>query len=423
MKVHQWVALSLTLLILQSSMVLASQNDARQMVMHIVASEAGIGIGTGFVVAPGFVVTNWHVAEPAKQFGMAVRRAGEPLERALPASLHWHSEDLDLAILKVDQLNLSGLPLNTKTPEVGKRVYALGYPGIVEVIRGIVLHPVQTSGSISHLGHYTWSSLAETQGSAELLVLFHDADIHGGNSGGPLMNACGEVIGVNTERLQFRVTSGNLEKDEFVLLAQGPGYASHISELIPYLDQLNISYRSTNRSCSTDKAGVPVILYLVLFIALVLAAIALIVAFRRPQAIQKVVQETYTQWIRRTPKQPPLQKEREEKLSGAPILNWEEGQNRGHIILAPSKLDSANGLTLGRDSAVSHCQIVADSVSRRHFALRQSNKKLEICDLNSSNGTWLNGKKLEPFQWQSIQLGEQIDLGSVKCSVEIRHPN
>lgn len=146
-------------------------------------SDAGEGAGTGIVLEGGYIVTNAHVVEGGSSWTIAT--SGSTKER--PAKLIGASTCDDIAVLKVD--NTSGLQPATlgvsSDLSVGEEVVALGYPESFDlgtdmsVTRGIV------SQKERQIDNY--DSLIQT-----------DAAINHGNSGGPLVNKRGEVIGINT---------------------------------------------------------------------------------------------------------------------------------------------------------------------------------------------------------------------------------
>ena len=158
------------------------------------------GIGSGFVISPdGYVVTNDHVAGNATKitvsFPDGTTRAAQRMGTD-PAT--------DLALLKVD----ADEPLpylrfsEAGTPLVGEWAVALGNPfGLFEAAE-----PTVTVGVVSAVGRSLQSS--RQRGHLYRDMIQTDAAINQGNSGGPLVNALGEVIGVNTAI--FSETGGSI---------------------------------------------------------------------------------------------------------------------------------------------------------------------------------------------------------------------
>ncbi len=143
--------------------------------------------GSGFVFSPdGYIVTNDHVAGNATRITVSFTDG-----RTLPARLVGSDQATDLALLKVEpEAALPYLQFDTSGPPiVGEWVIALGNPfGLFEAAE-----PSVTVGVVSALGRNL-----NQPGRLYRGMIQTDAAINQGNSGGPLINALGEVIGVNT---------------------------------------------------------------------------------------------------------------------------------------------------------------------------------------------------------------------------------
>lgn len=145
-------------------------------------------IGSGFVISPdGYIVTNDHVAGGARSITVSF-----PDGRTLSARLIGSDPASDLALLKVDtEEPLVSLKFGlTNAPVVGEWSIAMGNPfGLFEAS-----DPSVTVGVVSA----TDRDLQLQGGRIYRDMIQTDAAINRGNSGGPLLNALGEVIGVNT---------------------------------------------------------------------------------------------------------------------------------------------------------------------------------------------------------------------------------
>jgi S1-C subfamily serine protease len=155
-------------------------------IVNIAVSTAfGGGTGSGFVLdTNGHIVTNNHVVEGAEQ--ILVRFADETLAEA---ELVGADVDSDLAVIRVDVPTdlLREVQLgDSSTLRVGQRAIAVGNP--------FGLEQTMTTGIISAPGRV----LRQENGFSLPKLIQTDAAINPGNSGGPLLNARGEVIGVNT---------------------------------------------------------------------------------------------------------------------------------------------------------------------------------------------------------------------------------
>ena len=148
------------------------------------------GLGSGFIVrADGVIVTNAHVVAGANSISVAMRDG-----TTYPARLLGKDETNDLAVLKIDAKGLPVAPLGQSDDLIiGEWVIAIGNP------YGFLLgnsEPSVTVGVISGTGR---NLVARSQGSAMYVDMIQtDASINPGNSGGPLVNALGEIVGMNS---------------------------------------------------------------------------------------------------------------------------------------------------------------------------------------------------------------------------------
>jgi len=148
------------------------------------------GLGSGFIVrADGAIVTNAHVLAGATRISVAMRDG-----TTYPATLVGIDETNDLAVVKIQARDLPVAPLGSSNNLlIGEWAIAIGNPF------GFVLantEPSVTAGVVSGIGR----NLATPNEGAGVYVdmIQTDASINPGNSGGPLVNAAGEVIGVNS---------------------------------------------------------------------------------------------------------------------------------------------------------------------------------------------------------------------------------
>ena len=144
-------------------------------------------IGSGFVIdKAGYIVTNYHVVEGARMVQVSFSN-----NESMRAKVVGSDPATDIAVLKVGAPSRALRPLtlgNSSTVEVGDQVIAIGNPlgydrsvtsGIVSAVQRSIIAPNQ----VSTIGH----------------VIQTDAALNHGNSGGPLLDADGDVIGVNAQ--------------------------------------------------------------------------------------------------------------------------------------------------------------------------------------------------------------------------------
>ncbi len=146
------------------------------------------GVGSGFVVSPdGYIVTNDHVAGNAARITVSF-----PDGRELEGRLVGTDPESDVAVVKVEpDESLPYLAFSeSEDVFVGEWAIALGNPfGLFEAAE-----PTVTVGVVSAVGR----DFAPQEGRVFRDMIQTDASINRGNSGGPLVNALGEVIGINT---------------------------------------------------------------------------------------------------------------------------------------------------------------------------------------------------------------------------------
>ena len=176
---------------------------------------SGRGVGTGVVLtSDGEILTNAHVIEDASE--VVVRFAGETEPRVAKVL----ASDLgnDLALIKVDATGLIAATFaKPGSVKVGDTVVAIGYALALDG------GPTVTSGIVSAL-----KRTIETYSGALNSLIQTDAAISSGNSGGPLVNLKGEVVGINTA-----VARGDSDS-----AANNIGFSISVDEVLIVIEQL-----------------------------------------------------------------------------------------------------------------------------------------------------------------------------------------
>ena len=183
-------------------------------VVSITASaQSGKSSGTGIVLsADGYLITNHHVIENAQV--IAVQTSDD---RQFQASIIGSDEASDLAVLKVDATDLQPAEFGDSGKlAVGDRVVAIGDP------LGAQLRGTMTSGIVSAINR-------DLEVNDRTMTLIQtDAALNNGNSGGPLINCYGQVIGINTMKL----------RSYYSTTAEGLGFAIPMAVAKPILEEL-----------------------------------------------------------------------------------------------------------------------------------------------------------------------------------------
>ncbi|MCG8484347.1 MAG: trypsin-like peptidase domain-containing protein [Clostridia bacterium] len=151
----------------------------------------GEGVGTGVIVdEDGYILTNSHVVNNGDTSAIRVLLHDG---REVEGTLLWHDQTLDLAIVKIDVQNLTPAVLgDSEELKVGELAVAIGNP------LGFQFERTLTQGVISGLNRtIPISNYENIEG-----LIQTDASINPGNSGGPLLNQYGQVIGINTAKIQ-----------------------------------------------------------------------------------------------------------------------------------------------------------------------------------------------------------------------------
>ncbi len=205
-----------------------------------------VGMGSGFVIAPGYIVTNYHVIEVPREASSAdiyIVPHKDSGANYQPVKLVKPWIEGDLALLQAQGLNIPPLQLYL-TPYKNERVVSMGYPDVTDHLLNrsgtALLEPGDayvTQGSIALFA-------STNPDGSRVATLFHTASINHGNSGGPLLNECGQVVGVNTWTAPSTVSAGG-----DVDISSGQFVATHVSALNTFLASAGITPTVVNTPC------------------------------------------------------------------------------------------------------------------------------------------------------------------------------
>lgn len=208
----------------------------------------GFGHGSGFAVAPNRIVTNAHVVELADRYPDNVVIGVVPSEgdKSYQGKLIAIDQQRDLALIEFSGVRLPPLTLFTGAPGDGDALIALGYPGNVDL-----------ATARSAMDFITPQSPVRSQGGfggARTLqgtnVLLHTASIARGNSGGPLLDRCGRVLGVNSA-----ITRADEGDSTFAFAIAGAELAAFLAEARQPAATVSVPCTSVEEQMAAERSA------------------------------------------------------------------------------------------------------------------------------------------------------------------------
>jgi S1-C subfamily serine protease len=222
---------------------LTAKLEAATAIVLVSTAANGLGTGTGFFVRQDLILTNRHVVEEsAKPEVLVTSRALGAVRKATIVGSTRHSEagSPDFALLQLEQPAPSSVVPLDFSPQASKLtpVVAAGYPGLVTTVDasfGRLMKGDPTAAPDLNLTKGVVQSLQEGTRGTPLLI--HTANISAGNSGGPLVDHCARVLGVNTFLLLDNEQSTKAQ------------YAIRSSAALEFLASLGVPGRQDKRPC------------------------------------------------------------------------------------------------------------------------------------------------------------------------------
>jgi len=227
----------------------ASRSVVRVVTIAIVDQEVvGFGHGSGFAVGPNRIVTNAHVVELAQKYPDNVVIGVVPSEgsKSYQGRVVAIDTKRDLALIEFTGGALPVATLYTGAPDDSMGLVSLGYPGNVDLATAQSaadyikpLAPVRSEGSLS-----------ASRNIEGINVLLHSASISRGNSGGPLLDRCGRVMGVNSA-----ITRGEDGDANFAFAIAESELAGFLREHKQAFNAVDIPCMSLEARLSADEAA------------------------------------------------------------------------------------------------------------------------------------------------------------------------
>jgi len=341
--------------------------------------------GSGFFISKSIIVTNQHVSPIGSSCGAVIVTNETPY--MLETRILESREEVDIAILELEnEVNITPASLFIGQLQSGSEVLTVGFPG--NAMERLSAENFIESEDSKDLEAYLKPQMFKGVVSSSyeiggVSIIQTDAAINPGISGGPLFKSNGQVIGINTL---------------IDTTATETGYSVDVKELIPILDDLRIIYQ-TESDFDSSIRNVNGFGFLILGVLIFSISIMLLTqAKSAPQPKLAPGYNTQTKSVQ-------------------PKINFDD------LRVSPQSVSiSDKPVMIGRDMRSNikfptewtfiskvHCQISYDFNEKSYI----------VQDLNSRNGTFINGEKLKKGSRKRVQKGTSVSLSKSECSFKL----
>lgn len=377
----------------------------------------GDSSGSGFVIAKTsdgalVFVTNNHVIEGASEIMVGFTNTEGQLA-TYSARVIEATPEFDLAVLLLRHADgtphdPSPVRLSLREYEKGEQVATIGFPSVSDTLTEGLADPsffvsTFTAGTVSRVGPARW-----IDDGPEFELIQHSAPINPGNSGGALIDTCGSVVGVNTA-LPAQASSGTF-------------WSSSSNTLAAYLGYVHQAYATDTEGCAGVKGGAagplnlpgpaaaePVwqtILIALIGVGLVVALGALLVRGKVFAAAGGAARPGATDLTRGASVA---------RRGGIRLrVTGPSGASQSYP-LSPERL--AAGVIIGRGEKAG-LRVGGAKISREHARIELSDRRLLLTDLDSTNGTVVDGTRLVPRRPSQVNSQSRIELGGLSITIE-----
>ena len=371
---------------------------------HVVDSYIKVGEGKGFLTPLGTTYQNYPVYLGAESSELRVYYDKNDYETAFVDS-YGDSEKVDIAVIKIQKPTTKRHALVLQTPTddmVGSTVYTVGFPGNADN-QFTSVNKYGIEDATVHKGVINKFVVSEGVGVKRIAV---DATIQHGNSGGPLVNEEGNVLGINTNIISNKPYDNQVEADY---------YAINTSELKDFLGKNSIKYMDAETS---KKGGLePWLLIVIIAGAVVLlgiAALIIILSLKRKRdkngnLAAPAAGPAYTPQA--APSAPMNYGATTAPTPTKGIARSQSPQHAGKAFYITGK-----PTVIGRnttDCAIAY-EMGTPGVSGKHCTLSYDGllEQFTLTDIGSSFGTFLgNGTKLTPNVPVKLNAGDSFYVG------------